>query len=153
MTDLLLPHDIDESVRANTAYRRVLYTDNRRGENGITQLVAMAIGYDDDGQHGNTAIGWEVHQHTAQFFVLIEGTAMLYMNSTSSDKSNARRQIVGAGSKWMVPPGTWHDVDAKDCGSGRFKVLTVYFPPQHRDGTVHLTRKLAELDYNDKWLI
>jgi len=129
------PHVLDAAVRANDAYRRVLFTD-RRVCGAETQQVAMAIGYGRDA--ANQSIGWEQHTATAQYFAVVEGSGTLYSSSTSPNALKAERIPVTVGDKWLIPPGTWHDV------VGHLRLLTIYYPPHHADGTVHERRVDAE---------
>lgn len=127
-----LPNDLERAVAENTAYRRVLHTDRR----GATQQAAMAIGYGMDCE--NRSIGWEQHPATSQYFAVVEGSGTLLISTTSSNRADAQRQRIGVGSKWLVTPGTWHDVE------GRLRLLTIYYPIQHPRGTVDMRRRDAD---------
>lgn len=118
--------DIVEETRRNTAYRRVLATNER------SQLVAMAL--PPRGQ-----IGAETHPHTSQTIVIVDGfgTAML----------DGARYPLRPGDALVVAPGTRHNVI---CGPIPMKLFTVYAPPNHLPHTVHQTRRDAELDHADQ---
>jgi len=108
-----LPEQLHNAVVENSAYRHVLYTGRHM------QQVAMAI----DG-----AVGWERHLDTSQYFAVVAGSGTL-VRGRSSDRARAERVSVEPGAKWVVEPGTWHDVE----GSG-LKLLTIYSPPHHARG-------------------
>jgi len=121
-----MPDELERAVLENTAFRRVLFTSHRRPS---SQQVAMCIGNE------SSSIGWEKHDDTVQYFAVIEGSGTLVTSSSSSssNKNNAKRVKVSAGSKWLIEPGTWHDVES----NGQLKLLTIYFPSHHAPGTVH----------------
>jgi len=102
------PNQIDAAVRANTAFRRVLFT-------GATQLVAMTV---------TDHIGWEVHPATTQTVVVVTGQGT---GTTASTRSGRDRAVfpLRAGDAWVIEPGTWHDV------SGSVQLLVLYTPPHH----------------------
>jgi endonuclease YncB( thermonuclease family) len=128
------PHEIEHAVKTNKWFRRVLYTDTRVA-GAHTQQVAMSLGYGCGRDTLN--IGWEQHVDTAQYFAVVEGKGVLY-SGTSSDKTHAYTEPIGVGSKWLITPGTWHDVE------GRIKLLTIYYPAHHPRHTADVTRDAAE---------
>lgn len=132
-----LPAQLREAVLANTNYRQVLFTDTGDANgNGATQLVAMSLGY--NAADKNRSLGWEVHPDTAQYFAVEGGEGMVWVGKSEEDP-HVRAQQVSAvlQSKWLVTPGTWHDVTIDD--DGHIKLLTIYFPPHHPPGTVDRT--------------
>ena len=121
----LSPSAVRTAVLQNTAFRRVLRTHND------TQMVAMNV---------TDVIGWEVHKHVSQLFVVMAGTGM-YVGGASHERETVRERI-GPGSTWLVEPGTYHNV-INDSAGVPLKLLTVYVPPQHSPNQVDATRELA----------
>ncbi len=130
-----LPDQITELVTKNEAYRRVFYTVlvNLLLPGTAAQLVAMSI---------KDTVGWEKHPKTTQYFLVKRGRGRAYIGS-DSDRAKATMQEVKENSAWYIFPGTWHDVENLDKVS-ELKLFTTYFPPHHKPGTLHLTKKDAE---------
>jgi mannose-6-phosphate isomerase-like protein (cupin superfamily) len=42
----------------------------------------------------------------------------------------------------IIPAGVWHNV--VNAGDGDLKLYSLYSPPEHPDGTVHLTKADAD---------
>jgi mannose-6-phosphate isomerase-like protein (cupin superfamily) len=80
-------------------------------------------------------IGVEVHK-LDQFFRVEEGTGETVLDGA--------RKPIRAGFAIIVPAGTNHNIT--NTGSVPLKLHTIYAPPNHRDGVVHLTRADAEAD-------
>lgn len=114
--------NIEKLTLDNDDFRRVLYTAKN------SQLVLMSL------QPGEE-IGEEVHQ-LDQFFRIESGEG----KATLDDIGHSIKD----GSAILVPAGTAHNII--NTGSEPMKLYTVYSPPNHRDGTVHATRKDAEKD-------
>ena len=108
--------NIEEATRSNTDYRRVLYTAKH------SQLVLMCIQPGDE-------IGLETH-HLDQFIRIEQGTAQVILDGVAHE--------VMADFAIVIPAGTKHNVI--NTGSEPLKLYTVYAPPEHKDGTVHLTK-------------
>ncbi len=113
--------DVLNMARANEDFRRVLYTAER------SQLVLMSVAPGDE-------IGEEVHDGIDQVlaFVAGEGEAVV----------EGARSRVSAGSVVVIPAGTRHNFINK--GTAPLKLITVYSPPEHPDGTVHRTKAEAD---------
>jgi len=115
--------DIERKAVENDAFRRVLYTAR------YCQLVLMAL-------KAGEEIGAEVHT-LDQFFRVEEGRGEAVLDGV--------RTPIKAGFAVVVPAGTRHNI--VNTGSGPLKLYTIYSPPNHRDGVVHLTRADAEADH------
>lgn len=115
--------NIEELTRANNFFRQVLFTS------GHTQLVVMALQIGEE-------IGIETHTENDQFFRLEVGTLKIVMNGEESTLS--------AGMVAIVPAGTSHNVI--NVGSEVAKLYTLYLPPHHPDGTIHITKADAMAD-------
>ena len=113
--------DIEELTEENTDFRRVLYT----GKN--LQLVLMAI------QPGGE-IGEEVHEDRDQFFRVEEGKGEVRIDDN--------RSKIKSDDAIIVPAGARHNI--VNTGDKPLQLYTLYAPPEHRDGTVHVTKADAE---------
>jgi mannose-6-phosphate isomerase-like protein (cupin superfamily) len=109
--------DIEDITRHNSDFRRVLYT----GKN--LQLVLMAIAPGED-------IGEEVHPDRDQFFSIEKGKGEVTIDG--------RRTKIEADTAILVPAGARHNV--RNMGDEPLKLYTLYGPPEHADGTVHITK-------------
>ena len=112
--------DFERLARENDAFRRVVAT----GEHA--QTVVMTIGPGEE-------IGEETHEgDQILFFVMGEGEAVL----------DGRVSPVRANSVVFVPAGTVHNF--RTTGAVPLRLVTVYAPPEHADGTVHETKAEAD---------
>ncbi len=112
--------DIEKLTLENGDFRRVLYT----GKN--LQLVLMTINPGED-------IGEEVHETHDQFFRIEAGTGEIIIDGVASKVKDDDVMIVPAGAK--------HNLINN--GDVPLKLYTIYGPPEHKDGTVHTTKKEA----------
>ena len=113
--------DVLRLARANEDFRRVLYTAKR------SQLVLMSVPAGEE-------IGEEVHEGIDQVLAFVEGEGEAVVEGA--------RSRVGAGSVVVIPGGTRHNFITT--GSSPLKLITVYSPPEHPDGTVHRTKAEAD---------
>ncbi|MES2293843.1 MAG: cupin domain-containing protein [Pseudomonadota bacterium] len=114
--------DIADIAVKNGDFRRVLYTAQH------CQLVVMTL-------TPKESIGAEVHK-LDQFFRVEEGEGEAILSGL--------RTPIRAGFAVIVPAGVMHNI--VNTGDGPMKLLTVYAPPNHRDGVVHHTRAEADAD-------
>lgn len=114
-------NDIEKLTEENSDFRRVLYT----GKN--MQLVLMALKPGEE-------IGSEVHEDRDQFFRVEAGAGAVFIDDVKS--------AVKADDAIIVPAGAKHNV--VNTGSEPLKLYTLYAPPEHRDGTVHATKAIAD---------
>ena len=113
--------DIETLTKENTDFRRVLYT----GRN--LQLVLMAL------QPGEE-IGEEVHEDRDQFFRVEKGKGEIVIDGvTTKIKSDIAM---------IVPAGARHNV--RNTSEKVLRLYTIYAPPEHMDGTVHVTKADAD---------
>ena len=119
--------DLEKLTLENTDFRRVVYT----GEH--TQLTLMRLGPGED-------IGWERHGHLDQFLRVEQGQARVDfgLGEDSVDESHE----VSADWALIVPAGVWHNV--VNTGQVELKLYSLYSPPEHADGTVHVTKAEAD---------
>lgn len=114
--------DIERIAVENEAFRRVVYTARN------CQLVVMTLKPGEE-------IGAEVHT-LDQFFRVEEGDGEAVLDGV--------RTPIRAGFAVLVPAGANHNIT--NTGKAPLKIYTLYAPPNHRDGVVHLTRAEAEAD-------
>ena len=114
--------NIEAIATGNKAFRRVLYTANH------CQLVVMAL-------KPREEIGAEVHK-LDQFFRVEEGQGEAVLDGVTTS--------INAGFAVVVPAGARHNII--NTGSMPMKLYTLYSPPNHRDGIVHLTKDDAQAD-------
>ena len=114
--------DIEGLAVRNDKFRQVLYTAKN------CQLVLMALKPNED-------IGVETHK-LDQFFRVEAGTGEVILDGVHTP--------IRDGFAIVVPAGTQHNV--VNTGAVPMKLYTLYAPPNHRDGVVHLTRADAMQD-------
>ncbi len=120
--------NVERESLVNTNFRKVLYTAK------YCQLVVMHLQPSED-------IGEEVH--TLDQFIRIEkGQAKAVLNDVESP--------LGDGDAVIVPAGTKHNI-INASSTEPVKLYTVYAPPEHRDGTVHVTKADAQADTQDHY--
>ena len=118
--------DIEDSTIENTNYRTTLWT----GVNLQITLMSIEPGHD---------IGMEVHNTHDQFLRIEQGQADVIMGVT---QEQARTWKASEDDAVVVPAGTWHNL--VNTGDEALKVYSIYAPPQHPHGTVHVTQAEAE---------
>jgi mannose-6-phosphate isomerase-like protein (cupin superfamily) len=109
--------DIEEMTERNSDFRRVLYTGKQM------QLVLMSIAPGEE-------IGEEVHDDRDQFFRVEKGKGEVWIDGRKTD--------VKSDFAIIVPAGARHNV--KNTGEKPLRLYTIYAPPEHADGTVHVTK-------------
>ena len=119
--------NIEKLSLENDNFRKVLYTDKN------SQLVLMSL-------LAREEIGQEVHD-VDQFLRVEKGTGTAVLGGVSHDLTD--------GSGIVVPAGTSHNVI--NTGDTEMKLYTLYMPPHHRDGVVHMTKSEAEADTSDEF--
>ena len=113
--------DAKQAAKENANFRKVLFTGAR------TQLVAMALLPGEE-------IGAEVHTAVDQLLYVVKGEGTAVIGNAS--------EALGKGAMFCVPAGTTHNVI--NTGEETLKLFTVYSPPQHAAGTVHVTKAEAD---------
>src|SRR5512144_2962970 len=109
--------DIEEMTEENSNFRRVVYTGKH------LQLVLMSIEPGED-------IGEEVHPDRDQFFRVEEGKGEAWIDG--------HKTAIKSDFAIVVPAGARHNI--KNTGDEPLKLYTLYGPPEHADGTVHVTK-------------
>ncbi|MDF2535359.1 MAG: cupin [Bacillales bacterium] len=118
--------NINEASKQNKSYRTALWTGNH------LQVTLMSINVGED-------IGLEIHPNVDQFLRIEQGQGVVQMGKRK-DKLNFI-QKVSDDFAIMIPAGTWHNVT--NTGNTPLKLYSIYAPPQHPFGTVHLTKAQA----------
>jgi mannose-6-phosphate isomerase-like protein (cupin superfamily) len=113
--------DVLGLARENDAFRRVILTGQ------FSQVVAMTIPVGEE-------IGEEVHEHTDQLLIFVEGRAEAVLDGDSFP--------VVPGELVFVHAGTRHNF--VNAGDVPLRLMTVYAPPEHAPDTVHQTTEEAE---------
>jgi mannose-6-phosphate isomerase-like protein (cupin superfamily) len=112
--------NIEKDTLENSNFRKVIYTGK------YMQLVVMCLKVGED-------IGEEVHESVDQFFRVEKGSAKVVIDGNESILEEDMVTIVPAGSK--------HNVI--NIGDIDLKLYTIYTPPNHPDGTIHVTKEEA----------
>lgn len=121
--------NIEDATLANTNYRTTLWTGKH------LQMTVMAIAPGDD-------IGLEVHEDHDQFLRVEQGRGRVQMGP-AEDRLEFDEEV---GDDWviLVPAGSWHNVT--NIGDEPLKVYSIYAPPEHEHGTVHVTKAESDAD-------
>jgi mannose-6-phosphate isomerase-like protein (cupin superfamily) len=119
--------DVEKATLDNTNFRTVLFT----GEH--TQLTVMSI-------EPGGEIGWEAHHDIDQFLRVEQGTGRAEFGATADGVEETH----DVEDDWaiIVPAGVWHNV--VNTGGEALKIYSLYSPPEHPDGTVHVTKAEAD---------
>jgi mannose-6-phosphate isomerase-like protein (cupin superfamily) len=119
--------DVEAATLDNTTFRTVLFTGAH------TQLTVMCLAPGEE-------IGWEAHHDIDQFLRLEQGRGRVDFGATA-DGVDESHEI---GDDWavIVPAGVWHNVT--NTGDEDLKLYSLYSPPEHPDGTVHVTKAEAD---------
>lgn len=112
--------DIKVLTKQNTNFRTVLHTGSH------SQIVAMSIPVGED-------IGEEVHAENDQILFIVDGKGETVLNGER--KSFDDNDVI------FVPAGTTHNIINTD--DDPLQLFTVYAPPEHPDGTIHVTKEEA----------
>ena len=126
--------NINEATKQNNTYRTALWTGTH------LQVTLMSINVGED-------IGLEIHPNVDQFLRIEQGQGIVQMGK-SKDNLNFKRNAYDDFAI-MIPAGTWHNVI--NTGNIPLKLYSIYAPPNHSFGTVHVTKADAlavEEDYS-----
>ncbi|WP_371364518.1 hypothetical protein SRRS_52000 [Sporomusa rhizae] len=121
--------NIAQATKQNKTFRTAIWTGD------FMQLTLMCIPVGSD-------IGLEIHPHLDQFIHIEKGLGIVKMGARKNDLCFQRN--VGDGYAFVIPAGTWHNLI--NTGEIPLKLYSIYAPPQHPKGTVHLTKADAEAD-------
>lgn len=119
--------NINKAAKQNNNFRTALWTGKH------LQVTLMSINVGDD-------IGLEIHPDIDQFIRIEDGQAIVRMGRSKDNldfQANARDDFA-----IMIPAGTWHNII--NTGNKPLKVYSIYAPPQHPHGVVHVTKPATE---------
>lgn len=119
--------NIEEITKLNNTFRTALWT----GEHLQLTLMNIPVG---------ESIGLEIHPDTDQFLRVEQGEGLVQMGKDKNNLSFQKR--VSNNFAFVVPAGTWHNLI--NIGNIPIKLYSIYAPPKHPRGTVHLTKADAE---------
>lgn len=119
--------NIEQIAKENNTFRTALWT----GEH--LQLTLMSIPV-------RESIGLEFHPDTDQFIRIEQGDGLVQMG-TDKNNLNFQRRVYN-NFAFIVPAGTWHNLI--NIGNVPIKLYSIYAPPKHPRGTVHITKADAE---------
>jgi mannose-6-phosphate isomerase-like protein (cupin superfamily) len=118
--------NINEAAKHNNTYRTALWTGDH------LQVTLMSINVGED-------IGLEIHPNVDQFLRIEQGQGVVQMGKRKDNLNFVQK--VYDDFAIMIPAGTWHNVT--NTGNTPLKLYSIYAPPQHPAGTVHLTKSQA----------
>lgn len=118
--------NINEATKQNNTFRTALWTGNH------LQVTLMSIKAGED-------IGLENHPNLDQFLRVEQGQGVVQMGTRKENLTFVRNVYDDAAI--MIPAGTWHNVT--NTGNVPLKLYSIYAPPQHPFGTVHVTKEDA----------
>lgn len=124
--------NIEQATKQNKTFRTTVWTGD------FMQLTLMCIPVGED-------IGLEIHHHLDQFIRIERGLGLVKMGINKSDLCFQKN--ISDGYAFIIPAGTWHNLI--NTGESPLKLYSIYAPPQHPKGTVHLTKADAEAAEND----
>lgn len=119
--------NIIKETQENENFRQVLFTGMK------SQLVVMSI-------PPGGEIGEETHKYTEQ--------TLFFLSGIGEGVLNDKKFPIGPGDVVVVVPGAKHNF--RNTGTNDLKVYTVYAPPNHIDGRVHVTKVDADADMADE---
>ena len=119
--------DINKATVSNETYRTTLWT----GKHLQLTVMAIPVGHD---------IGLEIHHDHDQFLRIEEGQGLAQMGNQQDHLYFS--QPVYDDSAIFIPAGTWHNVT--NTGNKPLKLYSIYAPPEHPKGTIHLTKEAAD---------
>lgn len=119
--------DIEDVTVDNTNFREAVYTGRH------LQLTVMSL-------RAGENIGWEMHDHLDQFLRVERGTGTLKLGRSADEV--VEEHAVSDDWAMIIPAGTWHDV--VNDGDSDLKLYSIYGPPDHPEGTVHVTKAEAD---------
>lgn len=122
--------NIDEATKLNNNFRLALWTG------GHLQLTLMNINVGAD-------IGLEIHPNLDQFLRIEQGQGLVMMGKNKNNLDFQR--YVADDFAIIIPAGTWHNLI--NTGNIPLKLYSIYAPPQHPYGTVHVVKPEESHDH------
>lgn len=125
--------NIEKAAKTNDYFRLALWTGK------YLQLTLMSIDVGSD-------IGLEMHPDVDQFIRIDQGQGLVLMGNSPHDLNFSAH--VYDDYAIFIPAGTWHNLI--NTGNVPIKLYSIYAPPEHPHGTVHRTKKEAEMEHGYK---
>ena len=119
--------NIEETTKQNDTFRTALWTGNH------LQVTLMSIPVGGE-------IGLETHPNLDQFICIEQGKGIVKMGD-KKDHLNFQERVYDDFA-FIIPAGKWHNLI--NTGNKPIKLYSIYAPPQHPRGTVHVTKADAE---------
>lgn len=119
--------NIDEATKQNNTFRTALWTGSH------LQLTLMSIPVGGE-------IGLESHPNLDQFIRIEEGQGLVKMGDRK-DYLDFKKRVYDDFA-FIIPAGKWHNLI--NTGNKPIKLYSIYAPPQHPYGTIHVTKADAE---------
>ncbi|URZ15136.1 cupin domain-containing protein [Clostridium felsineum] len=116
--------NIDTAAKRNNNFRTVLWT----GDHLQLTLMSIPVGGE---------IGLENHPNLDQFIRIEKGQGLVKMGARKNLLDFQRR--VYDGFAFIIPANTWHNLI--NTGNTPLKLYSIYAPPQHPYGTIHVTKE------------
>jgi len=119
---------LEQATLENTNFRKVLYTAPH------SQLVLMCL-------QPMEEIGIETHAEHDQFIRVESGSGKAIIGGEEF--------VLADGVAIIIPAGSAHNV-INTSATELMKIYTVYTPPEHKDGKIHVTKAdaLSDPDYS-----
>ncbi len=118
--------NIEKATKQNNNFRTALWTGN------YLQLTLMSLKPNED-------IGAEMHPNVDQFLRIEQGRGSVRMGYSRENMN--MQATVSDNDAIIVPAGTWHNLI--NTGNIPLKLYSIYAPPNHPKGTVHITKSDA----------
>lgn len=119
--------DIEAETEKNNVFRRAIWTGK------YLQITLMSI------KQGES-IGLELHENVDQFIRIESGVGLVKMGDNKENLNFERK--VYEDFAFVIPAGKWHDLI--NIGNKPIKLYSIYAPPQHPKGTVHVNKEDEE---------
>ena len=116
--------NIEKETIHNDNFRTTLWTGNN------LQLTLMSIG-------AGESIGLEIHPKIDQFIRIEQGHGFVIMGD-KKDELDFKKEIHD-NFAFIIPANKWHNI--VNTGYEPIKLYSIYAPPQHPHGTVHVTKE------------
>lgn len=119
--------NIERAAKQNNNFRLALWTGKH------FQITLMSIEPGED-------IGLEMHPNVDQFLRIEEGQGLVKMGNRKNQLDYQRP--VYDNYAIVIPAGKWHNLVNTGCTA--LKLYSIYAPPEHPHGTIHVTKREAE---------
>lgn len=121
-------NNLEAQTEANENFRQVLFTAKN------CQLVLMSLLPGEE-------IGEEIHD-LDQFIRFEAGEGKVILDDVET--------AVSDGWAVVIPAGVKHNV-INSSAETKLKLYTIYTPPEHKDGVIHVTKAEALADHDDHY--